>query len=125
LCPGRFFALEALWIMIATTVAGFDIEKAVDTDGRPEEPVVEYTTGFLRCDLIFHYELRMLTRSALSFKPRQALQIQDHTAIARNALSDPSHCHRLLRRWQARDAILTAGMLGLHIDQSIWIYTSV
>jgi hypothetical protein len=57
ICPGRFFALEALWIMIATAIAGFDIKKAVGADGQPEEPVVEYTTGFIRYNFIPRYEV--------------------------------------------------------------------
>ncbi|KII84599.1 hypothetical protein PLICRDRAFT_354147 [Plicaturopsis crispa FD-325 SS-3] len=43
-CPGRYLAMESLWITIASILATFDIGKAVDADGSPIEPSGEYTS---------------------------------------------------------------------------------
>jgi hypothetical protein len=40
--------LEALWINLATILAVFDIRKGVGKDGVVDEPVAEFTSGFLR-----------------------------------------------------------------------------
>ncbi|EIN09540.1 cytochrome P450 [Punctularia strigosozonata HHB-11173 SS5] len=61
ICPGRFFAIDALWIMIATTVAAFDIEKALDADGRVEEPTAQYTSGFQSRPLPFKCTIKPRT----------------------------------------------------------------
>ncbi|OCH95269.1 cytochrome P450 [Obba rivulosa] len=48
ICPGRFMALESMWIVIACVLATFTISKAVDRDGREITPDAEYLPGFLR-----------------------------------------------------------------------------
>jgi hypothetical protein len=48
ICPGKFFAAETLFILIATTLAVFKIDKAIDDEGNVVEPLPEYTSGFLR-----------------------------------------------------------------------------
>lgn len=47
MCPGRHFALRALWMSIAHFLFVFDIEKAVDDEGRVIEPSGEFGHGFL------------------------------------------------------------------------------
>lgn len=47
ICPGRFMAYESVWIVVATVVSVFDIEKVKDASGRPMELTAEYTEGFL------------------------------------------------------------------------------
>lgn len=47
ICPGRFFALESLWISIGYILATVQIEKTVDEFGKIEEPSGEYTPGML------------------------------------------------------------------------------
>jgi len=41
-CPGRHFALEVVWITIASMVAAFDFLPATDADGRPAPPAPEF-----------------------------------------------------------------------------------
>lgn len=47
ICPGRFMAYESVWIVVATVVSMFDIERAKDASGQPIELTGEYTEGFL------------------------------------------------------------------------------
>lgn len=47
ICPGRFMAYESVWIVVATVVSVFDIEKVKDASGQPMELATEYTEGFL------------------------------------------------------------------------------
>ncbi|KAL0572342.1 hypothetical protein V5O48_009613 [Marasmius crinis-equi] len=42
ICPGRHLALATIYITIATTLAAFDITKAVDENGVPIEPKIEF-----------------------------------------------------------------------------------
>jgi cytochrome P450 len=48
LCPGKTYAMSMMYIAIATTLAAFDITKAVDEDGFHIKPSCEYTAGLLR-----------------------------------------------------------------------------
>ncbi|KAJ2929185.1 hypothetical protein H1R20_g7906, partial [Candolleomyces eurysporus] len=45
LCPGRYIALSALWLTIASVLAAFRIEKGLDDDGKPIEPQPNYLPG--------------------------------------------------------------------------------
>ncbi|KAI0371168.1 cytochrome P450 [Pilatotrama ljubarskyi] len=47
ICPGRFMALDSIWIAIACVLALFEIKKAVGEDGREITPDAEYHLGFL------------------------------------------------------------------------------
>jgi cytochrome P450 len=47
-CPGRYLAMDSLWIAMAYLLACYDIEKPTDEDGKAIEPSGEYTTGLLR-----------------------------------------------------------------------------
>ncbi|KAJ3552033.1 hypothetical protein NM688_g4375 [Phlebia brevispora] len=47
ICPGRFMAYESMWIAIASTLAVFNITKALGPDGKPITPTGEYEWGFL------------------------------------------------------------------------------
>lgn len=48
ICPGRYFALDVLWLSIANILATFKIEKALDERGNVIEPKDEWTTGMFR-----------------------------------------------------------------------------
>ncbi|KAI5114921.1 hypothetical protein M0805_001012 [Coniferiporia weirii] len=48
ICPGRFFAENAIFISIASILATFDISKALDAAGEPITPTVDYIESFLR-----------------------------------------------------------------------------
>ncbi|OJT14150.1 O-methylsterigmatocystin oxidoreductase [Trametes pubescens] len=47
ICPGRFMALDSMWITIACVLSMFEISKAVDEEGREITPDGEYDRGFL------------------------------------------------------------------------------
>ncbi|KAF7369664.1 Cytochrome P450 [Mycena venus] len=54
ICPGRYMATASIWITVASMLAAFDIEKAVDKDGKVVEPSFEYSsTGVLFTPLPF------------------------------------------------------------------------
>ncbi|KAL6299073.1 cytochrome P450 [Sparassis latifolia] len=47
ICPGRYFADNSAWIVVATVLATFDICKAIDKTGKAIEPDVAFTTDGL------------------------------------------------------------------------------
>ncbi|KAF5377535.1 hypothetical protein D9615_005319 [Tricholomella constricta] len=47
MCPGRWFAFDAMWIVVASILTVYDISKAVDENGQTIEPKVEYTSHLL------------------------------------------------------------------------------
>ena len=47
-CPGRYLAMDSLWIAMAYLLTCYDIEKPLDKNGEPIEPSGQYTTGLLR-----------------------------------------------------------------------------
>ena len=47
ICPGRFMAKESMWIAIAMILATLDIRPALDKNGKPVMPVVEYEQGLV------------------------------------------------------------------------------
>lgn len=47
-CPGKRMAVSFIFLVIARTLAAFDISKARDDQGRAIEPAAEYTQGMLR-----------------------------------------------------------------------------
>ncbi|KII84600.1 hypothetical protein PLICRDRAFT_179410 [Plicaturopsis crispa FD-325 SS-3] len=63
ICPGRYLALSSLYMTIASVLATFNIEKAVDADGLPITPSGEYMpSGVVISPLPFK----------VSIKPRSA-----------------------------------------------------
>ncbi|KAI0713249.1 cytochrome P450 [Earliella scabrosa] len=46
ICPGRFMAIDSMWITIACVLAVFDIKKAIGEDGKEVTPDGEYISGF-------------------------------------------------------------------------------
>ncbi|KAJ7082882.1 cytochrome P450 [Mycena belliarum] len=63
ICPGRFLALDTIWIVIASTLCSYRICEAVDIRGKEVEPRLEYTTGLIRwvipCDFLFFIWLNL------------------------------------------------------------------
>ncbi|KAI0356140.1 cytochrome P450 [Trametes cingulata] len=47
ICPGRFMALDSIWIAVACVLACFEIGKAVGEDGEEITPNGEYKLGFI------------------------------------------------------------------------------
>ncbi|RXW23128.1 hypothetical protein EST38_g2725 [Candolleomyces aberdarensis] len=62
ICPGRFMALESLWLSIASLIATFDIEKAKTKVTLPSGEEVERTV-----ELTHEYDAALV---ACLFKPR-------------------------------------------------------
>src|SRR5258705_13883380 len=52
MCPGRWLAKDAIWLIIASVLATYDIRKPVDERGVPIEPNVEYTSSTVRYVLL-------------------------------------------------------------------------
>lgn len=62
MCPGRGFAADTLWIVVASVLSVYRISRALDESGKPLDPVVAYTSG-----LISHpqpFPCRIVPRSA-------------------------------------------------------------
>ncbi|EKM55856.1 uncharacterized protein PHACADRAFT_256765 [Phanerochaete carnosa HHB-10118-sp] len=74
ICPGRYFAMESMWIAMACVLATLNVEKAVDEAGNVIEPSGEYTSGLISYPVFFK----------ASFKPRSAAAlalIQSSTSL--------------------------------------------
>lgn len=48
MCPGRWFALDEVWLTVATVSAVFNISKAVDERGVLVNPEVQYGPQLIR-----------------------------------------------------------------------------
>lgn len=68
ICPGRHFAEENLWSISTNLIATMDITKAIDENGDPITPPVEFTTGFVRW---------VIDRKRLNFFPLPASLLAD------------------------------------------------
>lgn len=44
-CPGRWFATEAVWVAIVSILASFDIVPSMDKQGKPKPVTIDCTTG--------------------------------------------------------------------------------
>ncbi|KAF9460799.1 cytochrome P450 [Collybia nuda] len=45
MCPGRWFAFDTMWIIVASILSSYNITKAVDGAGNTIEPEIEYSSG--------------------------------------------------------------------------------
>ncbi|KAF7327405.1 HAT family dimerization domain-containing protein [Mycena kentingensis (nom. inval.)] len=61
MCPGRFLALDTLWLAIASTLHVYQISKAIDRRGREVEPRVRYKSGLI--SLPERFECAIVPRS--------------------------------------------------------------
>ncbi|KAF7330594.1 Cytochrome P450 [Mycena sanguinolenta] len=52
-CPGRHMAAASLWIVFASVLSTFNIDKAIGEDGRKIEPTHEYSPGVVSTPLPF------------------------------------------------------------------------
>ncbi|KAF9490983.1 cytochrome P450 [Pleurotus eryngii] len=66
ICPGRYFAMDSLWISIASILATFDIEKAKDEQGQDIEPDIQWIPGFSR--QLRRFKCSITARSAEAIK---------------------------------------------------------
>ncbi|KAJ7021454.1 cytochrome P450 [Mycena alexandri] len=53
ICPGRHIAYSSLWLTMASILATFDIDKAVDGNGNVVEPSYEYSSALVFAPLPF------------------------------------------------------------------------
>ncbi|KAF9261882.1 cytochrome P450 [Marasmius fiardii PR-910] len=53
ICPGRYLAINSLWLAITYLLANCTIAKEVDQDGQEIDPVVEFTPGLVSHPLPF------------------------------------------------------------------------
>ncbi|OQD85241.1 hypothetical protein PENANT_c010G09088 [Penicillium antarcticum] len=60
-CPGRLIAETSIFLMIAHTLAVFDIKKPTGEDGNLIEPIVDFTPGILSHPVLF--EAAVIPRS--------------------------------------------------------------
>ncbi|KAF5364651.1 hypothetical protein D9758_005513 [Tetrapyrgos nigripes] len=47
ICPGRWLALDTSWLVISSILATCTIQKALDSNGKEMEPLVEYERGLV------------------------------------------------------------------------------
>ncbi|KAF9264352.1 cytochrome P450 [Marasmius fiardii PR-910] len=52
-CPGRYLAVNSLWLAMTYLLANFTIAKEVDTDGKKINPVAKYSVGITSHPLPF------------------------------------------------------------------------
>ncbi|KAF8140771.1 cytochrome P450 [Mycena galopus ATCC 62051] len=57
-CPGRHMAISSIWITVASILATFNIEKALDVDGNIIEPSYEYLSGLISAPLPFKCSIK-------------------------------------------------------------------
>ncbi|EKM48702.1 uncharacterized protein PHACADRAFT_202500 [Phanerochaete carnosa HHB-10118-sp] len=53
ICPGRYFALDVVWLTVANVLSAFKIEKPFDEMGNVVEPSGEFTSGIVSCPVPF------------------------------------------------------------------------
>ncbi|KAJ8468347.1 hypothetical protein ONZ45_g17274 [Pleurotus djamor] len=56
-CPGRFLALDSIWMVIATVLSVYQITKASDAHGKAIEPEISYTPGLISRPKPFPFQL--------------------------------------------------------------------
>ncbi|KAF5343467.1 hypothetical protein D9758_011861 [Tetrapyrgos nigripes] len=66
ICPGRWLALDTSWLVISCILATCTIKKALDSDGKEIEPLVEYERALV--DHLKPYRCRFVPRSEASVK---------------------------------------------------------
>ncbi|KAI9162740.1 Cytochrome P450 monooxygenase CLM2 [Paramyrothecium foliicola] len=58
ICPGRYLAVESLFITISRILAAFDISKAVDDNGKVIEPELKATSGLVSHPATFPFTIK-------------------------------------------------------------------
>ncbi|GJE96580.1 cytochrome P450 [Phanerochaete sordida] len=72
-CPGRYLAMDSLWIAMAYLLQCYNIKAPIDQYGNPIEPDGKYTTGLLSYPLPF----------PVNFEPRspEAIYLLEHLSM--------------------------------------------
>ncbi|EJD39100.1 cytochrome P450 [Auricularia subglabra TFB-10046 SS5] len=58
-CPGKYIADSSVWLLVAMTLAAFDISKAVDGNGKPITPQENYASGTISHPLPFKCDIKL------------------------------------------------------------------
>ena len=58
ICPGKEFADASLFMVITTTLAVFDIKRAIDKDGREIKPSASWSSEFVRYITFSDYQFQ-------------------------------------------------------------------
>jgi len=82
LCPGRWLAMDSVWMTIASILTVYNIEKALAEDGVEITPSVEYTSSLLSHPKPFR--CRFVPRS------ESAIQLVKQTAFDTDSYDHPS-----------------------------------
>ena len=48
MCPGRWLSYDSIWIAVASVLSVYNISAAIDDNGLPMQPSVEYTSSSFR-----------------------------------------------------------------------------
>ncbi|EIM80543.1 cytochrome P450 [Stereum hirsutum FP-91666 SS1] len=62
-CPGRWFATEAVWAAIVSILASFDIVSSMDEQGKLKPVTVDCTAGAVSIPVPFDFDLRVRSPS--------------------------------------------------------------
>ncbi|KAJ7489127.1 cytochrome P450 [Mycena latifolia] len=65
-CPGRHMAVSSIWISVVSILATFNIDKAVDDEGRVIEPSYEYLSGSISAPLPFKCTITPRSKEAIA-----------------------------------------------------------
>ncbi|KAJ7119924.1 cytochrome P450 [Mycena crocata] len=66
LCPGRHMATASLWIAVASILATFEINKAIDEHGRVIEPTNSFDSGIINSPLPFKCSIKLRSQAAMA-----------------------------------------------------------
>lgn len=66
-CPGRWMAHAFVWVVVASVLSAFRIEKVV-RDGRVIEPTGAFTPGILACVYFFCLAMNVRLKRTLSYR---------------------------------------------------------
>lgn len=98
ICPGRFMAVDSIWITIASVLSVFEIRKAVGEDGKEITPDGEYHRGFLWYVAPRGHSVRLADR-----RPCATPAIPSHSrASSSRDLRSTKHCFKNWRKGTRR-----------------------
>lgn len=86
ICPGMFFAMNSIFIGIATMLYVFDITKSKDEHGHEIVPEVDFR-GFIRC-VPFCSVSEVLTAVFYSSQPSSPVQVRDRAKVGGSSRPD-------------------------------------
>jgi len=49
ICPGKYFALRTVYMVVACVLSVFDIGPVLDEEGNPQIPEIEFSSASIRC----------------------------------------------------------------------------